>query len=451
MFKFRTDFNCCKTVNCENFGVIKSDDYIPQSRRLGYLSIECKLCGSNCPWINNELVNGIVKEKLEFQFARKLTHCPKCHQYFFFSERTDAKLHGFTSAGTQRKKCCVCHTIYTVQNYKNIEALKSVLASIIANKEIRESIKASGLSARLYYFYLDKLSSIFSNFSRLHEEEVMERSYLAMHTEGRVIKLDHKRGMYSLITSEVDSGYILLNSNNLTRQSVVDYYIYDESENTIITSNYSDNLENVLTNRYQQNMNRNHFEQLLVGELKPVTKCNLIYPDKLAYIHFQLLNAFSRKADKYDHYIEHESTLRSGALMASYEDIKKSNADVYFFVPFLNSREKLQGKKIGWWKDRWFSNELGAICPITCKLTDSADIKLHHSDSIDLFFTYIDRHMNKGVNSINVIDQLSEIHRVIFNYCDLKNNTTRAITFGVAQKSYTPESLLEDALKMIMS
>ena len=59
--------------------------------------------------------------------------------------------------------------------------------------------------------------------------------------------------------------------------------------------------------------------------------------------------------------------------------------------------------------------------------------------------------MNKGVNSINVIDNLSEIHRVIFNYCDLKNEKTRANYFAVSDKIYTPESLLDDALKMIMA
>jgi hypothetical protein len=74
MFKFTDDFNCCKTVSCKNFAVINSDDYIQHSKRLGYLSIECKLCGSNPPWINNAVVEKILQEKLKFQFARKLTN-----------------------------------------------------------------------------------------------------------------------------------------------------------------------------------------------------------------------------------------------------------------------------------------------------------------------------------------------------------------------------------------
>ena len=451
MIKFREDYNCCKTVACKNFGVVGSEDYIYKSERLGYWSTECKACGSNPPWIKNSLVNNVLKEKLEFQFGRKLTGCRKCYNYFFITQRTDAKLHGFTSAGTQRKMCSQCHSIFTLQNFKNIDALKAVLSTIIANKEIRESIKSTGLSARLYYFYLNKLALIFSNFSRLHEEDVIKRKQLAMHTEGKVVHLNHKRGLYALITSEVESGYILLQTNNLTKQSISEYYIYDERDNTIISTIDSSNIEYALIERYQQNMKRNHFEQLLVGELKPITRCNLIYPDKLAYIHFQLLNVFVGKADKYAHYIEHESCLRSAALMAASSDIKKSNAGVYFFFPFPNAGDSLQGKEIGWWKDRWFSNEFGAYCPITLEAKDKIDFKRPLGNSVTLFYAYLNKHLNKGVNSISVIDNLSEIHRVLFNYCELKNGKTRANYFAVSDKIYTPESLLDDALKMIMT
>lgn len=449
MVTFRKDFNCCKTVTCKNFGVVGSEDYIYKSERLGYWSTECKACGSNPPWIKNALVNNVLKEKLEFQFGRKLTGCPKCYKFFFITERTDAKRHGFTPAGTQRKKCSQCHCIFTLPNFKNIDALKLVLAAVIANRESRESIKSTGLSARLYYFYLDKLTLIFSNFSRLNEETVMKRKQLAMHTEGRVLHLEHHRGLYTLITSEVESGYILLQTNNLTKENISDYYIYDERDNTLISTIDSSNIENALIDRYQQNMKRNHFEQLLVGELKQISKCNLIYPDKLAYVHFQLLNVFVEKVEKYDHYIEHESCLRAAALMAAYPEIKKGSAGVYFFFPFPNDGELLQGKKIGWWKDRWFSNELGAYCPVTLETKDKIDFKRPLGNSIELFYGYLDKHMHKGVNSMKVIDNLSEIHRVIFNYCELKNGKSRANDFAVSNKVYTPESLLDDALKMI--
>lgn len=449
MVTFRKDFNCCKAVGCKNFGVVDSEDYIYKSTNMGYWSTECKVCGSHPPWIKNSLVNSVFDEKLKFYFGRKLTGCRKCYHYFFITEKTDAKLHGFTSAGTQRKRCSQCNSIFTLQNFKNIDALQSVLATVIANKEIRESIKSTGLSARLYYFYLNKLALIFSNFSRLNEETVMKRKQLTMHTEGRVLHLEHKRGLYTLITAEVESGYILLQTNNLTKQNISDYYTYDETDNTIMSTIESSNIENVLINRDGQKMKRHHFEQLLVGELKPITKCNLIYPDKLAYIHFQLLNVFVEKAEKYDHYIEDEVCLRAGALMAAYPEIKKGSAGVYFFVPFPNAGKRLQGKEIGWWKNRWFTNEFGAYCPITLDAKDKIDFKRPLGNSVTLFDAYLNRHLHKGVNSMSVIDNLSEIHRVIFNYCELKRGKTRANCFSVSDKIYTPDLLLDDALKMI--
>ncbi|WP_415226838.1 hypothetical protein [Psychromonas sp.] len=415
------------------------------------MSIECKACGSNPPWINNRLVNNVLQEKLAFQFGRKLTGCPTCNNYFFLTEKTSANLYGFTSAGTQRKRCCLCHSIFTLQNYKNSSALQSVLATIVSQQDMREALKSTGLSARLYYFYLNKLALVLSNFSRLHEEKGIARKELAMHTEGKVLHFEHKRGVYTLITSEADSGYILLQNNNLTKQDLVAKDIYCALENTMVAVQNLANIENALINRYQQNMKRKHFEQLLVGELKPITKCNLIYPDKLAYIHFQLLKAFTLKTNKYAHYIEHESCLRSAALMASYSDIKKSNAQIYFFVPCAKTDEQLQGKEIGWWKDKWFTNDLGAYCTITSMITGSGDFKLCASNSVEQFYSYLEEHMNKGVNSISVIDNLSEIHRVIFNYCDVMDGHTRANSFALTSEIYTPESLLDDALAMIMA
>jgi transposase-like protein len=447
MIEFRKNFNCCKTIACKNFGVVDSEDYIHKSRRLGYLSIECKACGSNPPWINNQLVSKLLQEKLESQFGQKLTDCPKCSHYFFITEKTTTKLHGFTSAGTQRKKCTQCNTVFTVPHYKNSDALKAVLATIVAHQDMRESIKSSGLSARLYYFYLNKLALILSNFSRLNEQAIIKRHYLALYTQGKRFDLDHKRGIYTLITSEVKSGYILLQSNNLTQLALQDKDIYCSLDNTVIAMENVVNAENVLIDRYAQHLNRKHFEQLLVGELKPITNSHLIYPDKVAYIHFQLLKAFTLKTAQYAHYIEHESVLRSAALMASYSEIQNANADVYFFVPFAQTTDHLQGKEIGWWKDKWFTNEQGAYCQITSK-QDKGDFRLYASEGVEHFYSYLNKHMNKGVNSRHVIDNLSEIHRVIFNYCDLINGHTRANVFIATDKIYTPASLLDEALKM---
>jgi hypothetical protein len=451
MLTFTKDFNCCKTVHCENFAVVNSTDYIQNCRQLGYLSIGCKLCGSYPPWVNNELVGQIINEKIEVNFARKLTGCPKCAQYFSFDKRTQSISHGYTSAGTQRKKCSACDTVFTLPYFKNINALRLILSSIMANQEIKKSIKATGLSARLYYFNLDKLAQILVNFSRLNEEKVIQQKQLSLYTQGKVVHLAHKRGFYTLLTADTASGYLLLQNNNLTRASFPKKAVYDEQENTIISVDNNDNLEMVLIKRYEQHLKRKHFEQLLVGELKPFTKCYLIYPDKLAYAHFQLLKAFTEKASSYTHYIEHESCFRSAALMASAADIKTAKADIYFYLAFPQAGEHLQGKKIGWWSDKWFSNDFGAYCPIASSTKFNVDLKLTDTSSIALFYSYLDTHLNKEINSINVIDNKSEIHRIIFNYCELKNNTSRAKLLKVTDTIYTPQSLLDAALKTIMN
>ena len=137
--------------------------------------------------------------------------------------------------------------------------------------------------------------------------------------------------------------------------------------------------------------------------------------------------------------------------MASAADIKTTKAEVYFYFPFPPAGEHLQGKKIGWWGDKWFSNDFGAYCPIAANTKFNADLHLTDTSSIKLFYAYLDDNLNKGINSINVIDNLCEIHRIIFNYCELKNNTSRAKLLKVTDTIYTPESLLDAALKTIMN
>lgn len=449
MFKFTKDFNCCKTVACANFGLSNrnSDSYIQKSERLGYLSIECELCGSNPPWISNNLIKKLIAEKLELQFGQKVVGCKKCSPYFFMTDTPNAKRHGFTSAGTQRKKCVQCGGVFTLPDFKNIDALKRVLNSLIEKKEIKIAIQESGLSARLYYFYLTKLNLILSNFSRLNEQQLLHRDYLGFHSEGRLLSLNHQRALYHIFSAEIESGYVLLQSNNLTKLALPSTAVYQETRNTLAINVQSNNIETVLLARYQSNLKRNHFEQLLIGSIKPLGNADAIYPDKVAYTHFQLLKAFTDKVPHHEHFIEHESTLRSAALMSSYEAIKKGNANIFYFLPFLSETGRLNGQPLGWWNDIWYSNEIGAFSSITRKYKTTPNFKLKKGAAIENYYCYLDNRLNKNVNSMQVANDLSEVYRVLYNYCDGEMETTPACLLGLAQKGYQPEQLLMLAIK----
>jgi hypothetical protein len=451
MFRFTRDFNCCKTVHCKNFALANSDDYIAQSWRLGYLSIHCKECGSSPPWVDNVLVEQLLNEQLAIHFSRELTDCSNCGGYFFFNKPSLTTLSGYTSSGRQRKKCIACERVFTLPYFKNSGALKQVLSALIAHQEIGESVKSTGLSARLYYFYLEKLAQLLTTFSRLNEEKVMGRDHLALYTHGKVIKLAHKRGFYTLLTSEGESGYILQQTNNLTKTAVDSDDIYRSKANTIIDVENEADLDTLLIKRYEQNLNRKHFEQLLVGELKPLAQSTLIAPDKVAYVHFQLLMGFTSQSRSYTHFIEHESCLRSAALMASSDEIKKATAEVCFFVASPKAEHHLDGKKIGWWEDKWFSDDSGAYCPASNGAKFVANNQLKDRESIDQFYLYLDQNMHKGINSCAVVNQLSAIHRVLFNYCQVDKAISRAQRLGVCDIHYTPQLLLDAALKAVMN
>ena len=450
MFKFRDDFNACKTIYCKNFGVVNSEDYVYKTRRLGYLAIDCAVCGSHPPWIDNQLIKKVLKEKFNAQFMQKLTGCPECNNAFFITNKTETTRHGYTSAGTPRKKCNRCGCVFTLQRYKNRDALNIVLNSVLFAGGKSSPIKETGLSARLYYFYLNKLALLLSNFSRLKEQASISTQHLAMHTQGKRVALGHQRGFYSFVTSEARSGYILLQSNNLTELQLQKKDLYSLVDDTRIVTDEHENIENILVDRYAQHLNRKHFEQLLCGPLKSVRNSNLIYPDKLAYVHFQLLKVFTDHREKYSYYIDHESAMRSAALMSVVDDIKEKQVDVSFFVPLKSSNEVLQGKEIGWWKDKWFTNEQGAYCPILSQ-QKKVNLPLFNTDGVEDFYSYLDKSLYKGVNSHRVIDNVSEIYRVIFNYCEVKNGRTTAQALLINEKAYTPKSLLEEALAVVAS
>ncbi len=441
-------------MGCANLGKTGNVEYSYKSERLGYVSTGCALCGSYSPWINNDLVSQVLKEKIQLHFGRKLIGCPKCHPYYFLNKPVTSKLHGFTSSGTQRKKCSQCHTVFSMKSYKKIDVLKRVLSSVLNYKNTTSVMHETQLSARLYYFYLDKLAIILGNFSRIQEQSKINNKSLVVHSEGRLLKFAHQRGVYTLFSAEEESGYILLQTNNMTQNNFEACFLYKETKNTTIKSIDSDNIENVLIDRYQQNLHRHHFEQLIVGDLRPITKCRLIYPDKVAYIHFQLLSGFTQNVESYTHIIEHESTLRAGVLMACDVDIIQGKAEVYFFVGQTIKTAtpyNLTGKPIGWWKDSWYTNTLGAHCAITPVLNKASHFELQNTQGITRYYAYLDAQMNKKVNSMSVIDNVFEIHRVIYNYCELRDARSAAFNFGLATKNYSVEELLDEALQVVMS
>ncbi|WP_413693777.1 hypothetical protein [Psychromonas sp. KJ10-2] len=446
MFDIRKDFNCCKTVSCKNFGVENSEDYVYQSKRLGYLSIECKAYGSNPPWINNQLIENILKEKLDFHFARKITHCRHCYSHFFFNEKNRSQLHGFTVAGTQRLKCKNCQHVYSETKHKNVEAITQVLQTIIDKLDINSAIRKTGLSARLYYFYLEKLSLLLTNFSRLKEQEEINRDSLSLQTEGKVVHLNHKRGFYTLLTAEADSGYILLQTTNLTKVELLEQDIYNSTESTVIKDAFANNIESEIKNHYQQTLHRKHFEKLLIGELKAINHCNLIYPNKLVYVHFSLLRGFIKKAQHYSHYIELESSIRAAALMSAHPEIKAGKADIFYYLPFLNNQEIIKNRKVGWWSDRWHSFDKGAYSLLTDNKQNQYPFKMTDTEQLNRYYDYLDTHLNKSLNSFNTITNLSEIHRVLFNFCYAQDDKSTAMQFGVANHIYDEMSLLSEAM-----
>ena len=153
-----------------------------------------------------------------------------------------------------------------------------------------------------------------------------------------------------------------------------------------------------------------------------------------------------QKTQRYSHYIELESSIRAAAVMSAYPEIKTGTADVYYYLPFLNNQETLNNKKIGWWSDRWFSFELGAYSSITNNSTNDAPFRLNDTEHLTRYYNYLEQNLNKSLNSFNTVTNFSEIHRVLFNFCQVHKNNTAAMSFGLIETPLTATELLNEAI-----
>jgi len=71
---------------------------------------------------------------------------------------------------------------------------------------------------------------------------------------------------------------------------------------------------------------------------------------------------------------------------------------------------------------------------------------MEDTEYLNHYYGYLDTHLNKSLNSFNTITNLSEIHRVLFNFCHLKNDKTTAMKFGLAEYAYNGMELLSEAM-----
>ena len=454
---FRTSFNCCKSYPCPNLGIADSADYEMESNHLGYPAIHCRACGSYPPLVDDLAVANVLKEKLAVNFSQPLTGCPHCTDMFFelnhavSRQAIAAKRYGHTSAGQQRLKCRHCSHVYTLKAIKQGHRLEQLLQLIAQNTSTTDTITTLNCAPKIYYQLLAKLADILRTYSRLNEQVFMQRNFLALHTESGVIHYAGNKSVWSLATTEAQSGYCLLYNHNL-QLSEPSLTAYNGENSSILPSPMVPSILAALTSRYQSTMRRPHFEALHYGQVANLRGADYVKPSTLAYAHFQLLRIFSEQSQHFHHYIEHESAIRGAALMASSKEIVDEKAEVFFVYRHFTGGKELpsNGNNIGWWSDRWYGTHYGAYCPITYRSKYQVPFSLFDAEGPKNYHRWIKSKQPDSLKSAKSLDAMLEIQRNIYNFCQpLKTGETPAMRLSFCKQPYTLNQLLVVAIASV--
>ncbi|WP_432454454.1 MULTISPECIES: hypothetical protein [unclassified Agarivorans] len=451
---FRHQFNCCKNCRCPNFGLTESSDYLAESQHLGYPALHCKACGSYPPLVDSHSVNLIVEEKAKQQLTKSPCGCSHCEPGFFLGTTVGVKRYGKTGANSQRYQCRKCQNVFTQVNIKGLEPLSRLFSLLNRGHNPQQIMQQLEIAPKIYYQLLQRLYQCLRFYSRQQEQRVLHRSFCALHTESQIHEFSEQKRIWTLCSTEVTSGYVLLHTHNQSQLQLNDSAHYQQKTSTLLPPLSDSPIVEALKRRYQLTLNRYHFEDLHYGSTAALRGSQLLQPALTAYAHFQLLSAFTSQNQNFHHYIEHESSIRGAALMSCVEEIKQQRADIYYVYRHPRSETDMgsAGNKVGWWNDRWYPADFGAFCSITSAQQNPTKVALAQPLACQNFFQHLQLNMPKQLKSFSSVDALFEINRALFNYLlPDKEGLTPAMRLGCCEQQMTASELVSAAVAAVNS
>ncbi|MGY5452182.1 hypothetical protein ACVFI8_14745 [Agarivorans sp. MS3-6] len=449
---FRLHYNCCKNCRCQNFGLVESADYLAESFQLGYPALHCKACGSYPPLVDSESVNRIIDERAKQYLSKAPCGCGNCEPGFFLGPSVGVKRYGKTGANSQRYQCRQCESVFTQVSIKGEEQLATLFNSLSLGHSPQKIMQQLSIAPKIYYQLLQRLFHCLRFYTRQQEQKSLNGSFIAIHTESQIHAFSEQKKIWTLCSTEVNSGYVLLHSHNQTQLELNDNAYYQQKASTLLPSLTESPIVEALKRRYQLTLNRYHFEDLHYGPTVNLRGTKLLQPSVCAYAHFQLLSGFTQHSENFHHYIEHESSIRGAALMCCVDEIKQQRAEIFYLYrhPRTQSDMGTTGNKVGWWNDRWFPADFGAFCGITSVQQVPAPISLPQPEACQNYFTHLQENMSKQLKSASSVDALFEINRALFNYViPDQQGVSPAMRLGASQKLMTGSELVNAAVAAV--
>lgn len=417
MKSYQRHFNCCKAFACSELGI--TSEKPEKTFHLGFESTYCPNCSSFPPWVDDETVTALIDEFSQNNFSTAPFGCPDCKPVFFEPPLT-ASRYGKTSAGRQRLKCNNCDKIFTPGSLNADPRWNQIIQGIMARRSALAIAYDIDVSPKVYYQLLHRLANGLRMMARKLESQNAQKPFMAILTESKVLPFKHGHSLWALSSCDADSGYVLLNSTNLSQVSIPEDGHYSATEFNRSKPYHQLGLYQALIKRYENTMARLNFENLNYGIAKPIAKAQLVKPALVAYAHFQLLRNFTQHSDHFHHYLEHESCIRGAGLMSCIDEIKAGNADVFYVFRHHHTGTELSkdGEQIGWWNDRWYPFRAGAWSPITPRKQYQKEFELTLPLAVKNAFKHMLGILPPELKSAAPLQSIIEIQRCVYNFCN---------------------------------
>ncbi|TFH89243.1 hypothetical protein [Vibrio ouci] len=350
----KTEFNGCKSYGCINLANPDLSLY-RKSNQLGFDSYQCPQCGAFTPILDDKAINLFIRRTLSNESRLLLPHCVQC------KKPTPSTRFGSTRAGTPRRQCNECKSVYSLLNgdklSSQLQPLFELVSSDISTSEI---FAKTGWNSKVFYQRLSKLSQLLELVNRLmiiaytHSCLMLTLHSSTSSIETRSGKQKESLKTWQLHTLDTTNGFLFLHSDNmlLGDEPTSSPYLLNKVEPSFTGSEPFERVQWT----YDKIFSRNQFDNLGYALQSQVNsrEGTLLRPVVGAHGHFQLLNSILPSQTPLNLFLEHESFLRGSSIFTFSEQIKSGNCHLFYLYHFATDKPiKPQSNSIGWWREKW--------------------------------------------------------------------------------------------------
>ncbi|EGL8727920.1 cytoplasmic protein [Escherichia coli] len=308
--------DCCKTPGCKNLGLLDSQDYIAQGK-----NILCRECGYFFPVISERSLN-IYRNRVNHSWRGLVPQCSACGS-------TSLKKYGYSAQGQRRMYCHHCSRTFITLDHVNTTPRRTQLALMIEQgaslADIRKLLllNSTGLNRELI-----KLAR---EVNYKESRQYSSASDISLATRAFRVKFNGSNNyLYSLVTTEEQSGRVVAISTNYSPSAVESHYQY--------ASSYEERLSpGTLAHHVQRKelltMRRDTLFDIDYGRaiLHQNDPGMLVKPVLPAYRHFELVRVLTEGYSiNIQHYLDHECFILGGCLMANLQHIHQGRCHISF-------------------------------------------------------------------------------------------------------------------------